>query len=85
MSALMADGRTQLPNGTYIRYTDHGRERYARIVGTDMFRSKYEVGDRYPGWGRWLFADGGSWVFLNEFEVVTEEEATAVPAPKEIA
>jgi hypothetical protein len=86
MSTVMADGSPRLPDGTHIRYTDHqGGQRYARIAGTDMGRTKYEVSDRFMGWSEWRWMDGGSWVFLNQFEVVTEEEATAIPAAEENA
>lgn len=80
--------KTTLPPGTYVRVDDPGcwdtaRRRmvlapktyYALIVGTDLFGSKYEVGHRYGGWGRWLFSDGGTWVAPEWCTVVTAEEA----------
>lgn len=74
-----------LPKGTYIRYTDHhGVTRYGVVVGTDMGRSKYEVGDRVGGWGRWIWSDGGSWVFPSQVQVVTEQEANAPPDNKDV-
>lgn len=51
------------------------REYYAIVVGYDMFRTKYEVGSRYPGWGHWLFSKGGDWPFPAWCTEVTEEEA----------
>lgn len=73
-----------LPPGTYIRYNDHQQHtRVAVVVGTDMGRTKYEIGHRIGGWGEWLWADGGAWAFPSQVEVITEQEATA--APKETA
>jgi hypothetical protein len=43
-----------------------GKPRLARVVGYDMFRSKYHLGLEYaPG----LFADSGTWAFDKEVEV----------------
>lgn len=79
-----------LPVGTYVlvkqpeftgtdgRVICAAREYYAVVVGYDMWRSKYEVGSRYAGWGRWLFSDGGSWPFPGWVTEVTEEEARRI-------
>jgi hypothetical protein len=81
----MADGSERLPGGTYVRVTkneagpDGGKIYIGRIVGTDMFASKYEIGVRYPGWNRWHFLDGGSWAFIGEVTVISEAEARAEP------
>ena len=56
------------------------REFYAIVRGYDMGRSKYQVGSRFPGWGRWLFADGGEWVFPSWCTEVAEAEALVIPA-----
>lgn len=56
-------------------------EYYAVVVGYDMFRSKYEVGIRFGGWGEWLFGKGGYWPFPQWVTEVTEAEAKAIPAP----
>lgn len=76
--STMADGKPRLPNGTYIRFAERGIEQYGRIVGTDLGGSKYEVGARYGGWGEWRFLDGGSWVLLDDFEVVSDLDAQAI-------
>jgi hypothetical protein len=83
-----------LPVGTYVLVRDPGlfeldrwtgryaidpREFYAIVRGYDMGHSKYQVGARLPGWGRWLFADGGRWVFPSWCTEVTEEEAMFIP------
>jgi hypothetical protein len=73
----MADAT--LPNGTYIRYRDEqGLRRYARIVGTDMGRTKYKLAGRVGGWGEWLWVEAGNWISASRAEVVTAEEAEAI-------
>lgn len=76
--------RTDLPVGTYVLVTERGPDArppyFARVVGTDLFGSKYQVGMRYGGWGQWLFLDGGSWAFPEWVREVTEAEATAIEA-----
>ncbi len=72
-----------LPVGTYVRVRDHGpspRAYIGRVVGYDLFHSKYHIGARYGGWGEWLFLDGGSWAFPGEVEEITEAEALRVEA-----
>lgn len=72
-----------LPIGAYVRFREysHGfaateeRTRVGRVVGYDIGHSKYHLGARYPGWGKWLFAKNGTWVFPNTVEEITEEEA----------
>lgn len=80
-----------LPVGTYVLVRDPGLktesgtrlmepcECYAVIRGYDMGRTKYQVGKRFPGWGEWLFTQGGSWTFPSWCTEVTEEEATRIP------
>jgi hypothetical protein len=83
----MHDGSEMLPKGTYVRVEKRLPEsahREARsyvgvIVGTDMFASKYHIGQRYMGWSEWHFMDGGSWAFIGEVTVISEEEAFALP------
>jgi hypothetical protein len=80
----MLDGSAMLTPGTYVRVsrTRGGQPEapfIAKIVGTDMGRTKYEVGARFPGWGMWHFLDGGGWAFTGEVELITEAEAWAVP------
>lgn len=88
-----------LPVGAYVLVKDPGCrdsvtgeqimkpcEYYAVIRGYDMGRTKYEVGVRFPGWGRWLFTKGGSWTFPAWCTEVTEEEVNHIPErPKEQA
>lgn len=88
-----------LPVGTYVLVKDPGLrdpetgeqlmepcEYYAVIRGYDMGHTKYEVGNRFPGWGRWLFAKGSGWEFPSWCTEVTEEEANHIPErPKEQA
>lgn len=63
-----------LPVGTTVKVTDvlpndrydadpNPRTYIGRVVGYDMGGTKYQVGARYGGWGRWLYMDGGSWAF----------------------
>lgn len=80
-----------LPVGTYVLVHDLGlktemgqqlqepHEYYAVIRGYDMGRTKYEVGRRFPGWGRWLFGAGNVWPFPSWCTEVTEEEANHIP------
>lgn len=83
----MADGSEMLPEGTYVRVDErHARteRRGARsyvgvVVGTDVFRSKYHIGERYMGWSEWYFMDGGSWAFIGEVTSISEAEALAPP------
>lgn len=87
----MADGSPMLPSGTYVRVVRQevrdaegevvfpAQTFIARVVGTDMFRSKYEVAPRYAGWAEWLFLDGGDWAFIGEVTAIDEAEALAPP------
>lgn len=82
----MTDGSDRLPDGTYVRVDErlpegaHREERHfvGVIVGTDLFASKYQVGERYGGWGGWRFAEGGSWVFPREVTVISAEQALEI-------
>jgi hypothetical protein len=84
--ATMAQGVERIPDGSYVRVCERLPEGAAReprhfvgkVVGTDMGRTKYQIGARYGGWGEWLFADGGSWAFPGEVAVISEAEALAV-------
>jgi hypothetical protein len=70
-----------LPVATYVKVTPpDGPPFVARIVGYDMGHTKYEVGRRYGGWGRWLFADGGTWVLPHEVEAIGAAEAQRIYA-----
>lgn len=65
--------QAKLPVGTIVRVTERGpgaRQYVGRIVGYDMWRSKYEIGQRYGGWGEWLYSDGGSWAFASWVEAI---------------
>jgi hypothetical protein len=83
----MYDGSEMLPTGTYVQVeevlpeTAHrvARSYIGRIVGTDMGRSKYQIGSRYGGWGEWLFLDGGSWAFPGHVTEISEAQALAAP------
>ncbi len=72
---------TLLPVGAYVRVTERRgsspRAYIARVVR--YAGGKYELGSRFAGWDRWLFADGGSWAFVSEVTEISEAEATAVP------
>jgi hypothetical protein len=97
--STMADGTPMLAPGTYVRVRERAvvdRQTGAeirpastyvgKVVGTDMGRSKYHVGRRYPGWGEWCFHDeGGSWAFIGEVEVIDEADARRVPGTAEEA
>ncbi len=78
-----------LPVGAYVRVTDLGedaRPSYVAIVrGYDMGHTKYEVGRRFGGWGRWLFGAGNDWTFPSWCVEITEAEATALPTEAEYA
>ncbi len=72
-----------LPVGTYVQVREHGpslRVYIGRVVGYDIGHSKYHIGARYGGWGRWLFTDGGLWAFPGKVEEITEAEALRVEA-----
>ena len=57
-SSLTAEPAKRTPPGaSWIRAF------YAIVRGYDMGRTKYRAGIRFPGWGRWLFADG-TWVYV---------------------
>ena len=84
-----------LPVGTYVLVQDPGcwdtaqrrmilapSAYYGRVVGYDVFRTKYELGTRYPGWGRFAFLRGGSWVAPSWCAEVTEREALTAPHPE---
>lgn len=81
----MCDGSDRIPDGSYVRVAERlpegaGREArhyIGRIAGTDMGCSKYQVGVRYAGWGKWLFTDDGAWAFPREVTVISEAEALA--------
>ena len=87
----MADGSPMLAPGTYVRvHIQAARDTagqvvcpeetfIAKVVGTDMWRSKYELGRRYPQWDRWEFMDGGCWAFIGSVTEISEDEARAVP------
>lgn len=83
----MRDGSERLPDGTYVRVeevlpeTAHrpARTYVGRVVGTDMGRSKYQIGQRFMGWAEWHFLDGGSWAFPGHVTEITEAEALALP------
>lgn len=87
----MYDGSPMLAPGTYVRvvrgdlYDEHRtrvviprRTFIARVVGTDQGRSKYQVGERIGGWGRWLFADGGEWAFISQVTEISADEALEI-------
>ncbi len=73
-----------LTPGTYVRVNEPAiagnppRSYTARIVGSDMGHTKYELGARYGGWGEWLFLDGGSWAFPSWVTEISEAEARRV-------
>ena len=84
-----------LPVGTYVLVQDPGcwdtaqrrmvvapRAYYARVVGYDLFRSKYELGARWAGWGEWHFSECGSWAGPRWCTEVTEQEALTAPHPE---
>jgi hypothetical protein len=70
-----------LPVGAIVAVTEPGlddnppRTFVAKVIGYDLGRTKYELGARYAGWGRWLFGDGGVWAFPSQVRQITEEEA----------
>ena len=75
---MTQENHADLPAGTYVKVTEQGpdgRTYIGRIVGTDLGRTKYEIGVRYACWGRWEFARGGSWAFPSEVEAITAEQA----------
>jgi len=86
----MADGSPMLAPGTYVLVrraaADTGSPRcyIGRIVGTDMGRSKYEIGMRFAGWSEWRFLDGGSWAGIGTVTEITEAEALAVPGQENL-
>jgi hypothetical protein len=67
-----------LPPGTYVVVDEPARgnqpaEKYiARVVGYDLFGTKYELSRRYAGG---LFLDGGSWAFPGQVREISEEGA----------
>lgn len=73
-------GGANLPVGSFVRVTEPGdvAPYFARIAGYDMFRTKYEVGRRFPGVSEWRFANGGTWVFPSWVQEVPVSEAIGV-------
>jgi hypothetical protein len=82
--------KATLPVGAYVLVRDPGmtdngrqviepREFYAVVRGYDMGHTKYQIGKRLPGWGHWLFPQGGDWTFPAWCTEVTEEEANHIP------
>jgi hypothetical protein len=69
---------------TIVRVTERGpgaRASFiARIVGTDMFATKYELGVRYCGWGEYRFLDGGTWASPDEVEPLATDDVPFVAA-----
>jgi hypothetical protein len=59
-----------LPVGTVVQVTQSDRVFVAKVVGYDMFRTKYQLGARFAGWNEWHFAKDGSWAFLSEVETI---------------
>ena len=67
-----------LPVGTYVRVEepdppgrpDEGAIWWGKVVGYDMGRTKYEIGQEYlPG----AFMDGGSWAFPSWVHRASED------------
>jgi len=82
----MSDGSPMLAVGTYVivdesktwsanAYRKPKPPYVARITGTDLLRSKYEIGTRYAGWGRWLFLTGGGWASPRHITEISESQA----------
>ena len=81
-----------LPVGAYVLVRDPGcyshedgreifppREYYGIVRGHSLGGDKYQVGNRFGGWGEWLFLKGGDWPFRSWCSEVTEEESTQLP------
>lgn len=69
--------RCDLPVGTYVQVTpfpsrEQDRPYRAKVVGYDVFRSKYEL-DREMWPGKFTDGGGGWWAFPAEVELVDEE------------
>lgn len=88
----MIDGSERIADGTYVLVRERlpevayreARDYIGQVVGTDVDRSKYQVGARYyAGRGEWRFLDGGSWAFPWELVVIDEREALAEAASDE--
>lgn len=67
-----------LPVGTIVQVVEqgeHARRPYiGKIVGYDVFHSKYHIGARFMGWDTWLWQDGGSWAFPGNVEALDEDD-----------
>ena len=64
-----------------VNPTDGHREPFiARVVGTDMGRTKYHLGARYCGWNEYLFLDGGTWASPDEVESLATDDVPIVAA-----
>lgn len=89
MPATMYDGSQMLPEGTYVlvdESTNWSENAYrpprtfiGRVVGTDVYGSKYHIGARHGGGGKWLFLEGGSWAFPVHVVAISEADALAAP------
>jgi hypothetical protein len=70
-----------LTTGTYVQVTEPAiagnppRSYIGRVVGYDMGRTKYHIGARFPAWGEWRFANGGSWAFPSWVTEISKAEA----------
>lgn len=70
---------------TIVRVTEFGPHAgedpfIARIVGTDMFGTKYELGVRYCGWNEYRFLDGGTWASPDEVEALATDDVPFIAA-----
>lgn len=65
-----------LPVGTVVEVSDSFDGRtdvfIAKVVGYDLFGTKYELGCRYAGWGEYKFASGGTWALPAQVRAVEE-------------
>lgn len=68
---------------TIVRVTEFGSggdSFIARIVGTDLFHSKYQVGRRYCGWNEYRYSSLGTWAFPREVEPLATADVPFVAA-----
>lgn len=67
--------RADLPIGTLVQVTERGpnaRTYIGKIVGYDIWKTKYEIARRVRMWGEYTFLNGGAWAFPEWVQAVEE-------------
>ena len=79
MNPISKHSPCDLPVGTIVLVTQPFMDEppwRGRIVGTDVFGSKYHIGREQLWRGEGHFGDGGWWVFPGQVKPIADEGAT---------